>query len=432
MALYMPLELYDAIVAELADDIPALRACALVCRGMLPLARKHLFADVRLGKDAAAACRRLASLLWPCPRVNAYVRSIYIDDVPEGDAIIGRRWVVDEPALAYVLHCVPAARAFVLTSRSLPFPAHLVTPLASLFSSTSLTVIHLAGVRDIPVELFDRCEALRDLRLSGMGSIAFDRTSGLSPRPRGRPARLESLALCVGTCSWTTYSCFDILVSWLTHPQAPFDLSTVKRFSLQMWGTVDFVLAQRLLDAVSPSLEYLALDTSDLRSFGYTQNILNLSRLPHLRHLVLSLPITEEEEPDDGKFHPMGPLAPLAWMDTLLQTFALAPAAALGTLTVILRLEDQELDYTDVIMHDIWARICGLLARERFPALRKVDFELSSADDDADEGALAQVTHHVNDKFASLLPRGVRLRVTEDFEDPFDEMSPLWRRVSLA
>ena len=102
-------------------------------------------------------------------------------------------------------------------------------------------------------------------------------------------------------------------------------------------------------------------------------------------------------------------------MDTLLQTFALAPAAALETLTVILRLEDQELDYTDVIMHDIWARICSLLARERFPALRKVDFELSSADDDADEGALAQVTHHVNDKFASLLPRGVRLRVTEDF-----------------
>ena len=99
-----------------------------------------------------------------------------------------------------------------------------------------------------------------------MGSIAFDRTSGLSPRPRGRPARLESLALCVGTCSWTTYSCFDVLVSWLTHPQAPFDLSTVKRFSVQMWGTVDFMLGQRLLDAVSPSLEYLALDTTDLRT----------------------------------------------------------------------------------------------------------------------------------------------------------------------
>ncbi|KAL1740741.1 hypothetical protein HDZ31DRAFT_67631 [Schizophyllum fasciatum] len=431
MACYMPLELYDAIVAELADDGPALRACALVCRGMLPLARKHLFADIRLGKNAAA-CRRLACLLWPIPRVNTYVRSIHIDDAPEGDPIIGRRWVVDEPALPYVLHCVPAVRAFALTSRSLPFPAHLATPLATLFSSATLTVIHLAGVRDIPVELFDRCEALRDLRLSGMGSIAFDRTSGLSPRPRGRPARLESLALCVGTCSWTTSSCFDVLVSWLTHPQAPFDLSTVRRFSLQMWGTVDFVLAQRLLDAVAPSLEYLALDTSDLRSFGYTQNILNLSRLPHLHHLVLSLPITEEEEPDDGKFHPLGPLAPLAWMDTLLQTFALAPAAALGTLTIILRLEDQELDYTDVIMHDIWARICGLLARERFPALRTVDFQLSTAVDDADEGALAQATHHVNDKFAALLPRDVRLRVTEDFEDPFDEMSALWRRVSLA
>lgn len=432
MACYMPLELFDAIVTELSDDAPALRACTLVCRGMLPLARKHLFANIHLGPEATLACRRLANLLWPWPRINPYVRAIHIDDVPAGDALSGRRWVVDEPALPVVLHCLPAVRAFALASRSLPFPSQLAPALAALFASATLTTVHLAGVREIPVELFDRCEALRDLRLSGMGSIAFDRSSGLAPRPRGRPARLESLALCVGTCSWTTHSCFETLVAWLTHLQAPFDLSTVTRFSLQMWGTVDFALAQRLLDATAPSLQYLALDTTDLRSFGYIQNILNLSRLPHLRRLVLSLPIAEEEEPEDGKLHPLGPLAPLAWMDTLLQTFTLAPAAALETLTIILRVEDQELDYTDVLMHDIWARICGLLARERFPALRHIDFQLSSADDDADEGALAQVTHHVNHKFASLLPRDIDLRVTEDFEDPFDDMSAIWRCAPMV
>jgi hypothetical protein len=73
----IPIDIYGLVIDSVADDDDdklTMRACSLVSRSFLPLARKHIFASVEINNPFAAEDR-------PSPTVGAFVR--LIDRNPE-------------------------------------------------------------------------------------------------------------------------------------------------------------------------------------------------------------------------------------------------------------------------------------------------------------------------------------------------------------
>ena len=75
----LPGELIDQIIDHLHDDISSLQACCLTCRTWMPSARIHLFCDVLLTTERAAA---FALLLDASPDISLFVKRLNI----QGDA----------------------------------------------------------------------------------------------------------------------------------------------------------------------------------------------------------------------------------------------------------------------------------------------------------------------------------------------------------
>ncbi|KAJ6507547.1 hypothetical protein DFH09DRAFT_280987 [Mycena vulgaris] len=75
-------ELWDCILEFLSKRTPEIRAMALVCRSLCPMAQSQLFHDISTPTahggpyDEVAACQRLAEILDHSPHLIPYIRSI--------------------------------------------------------------------------------------------------------------------------------------------------------------------------------------------------------------------------------------------------------------------------------------------------------------------------------------------------------------------
>ena len=82
--IHLPLDVIHLIISDLArnEDIGSLRACALTCKAILPLARKRIFATIEL--DNLDECEpgerppsnRFERLLASDPSIGDFVRSL--------------------------------------------------------------------------------------------------------------------------------------------------------------------------------------------------------------------------------------------------------------------------------------------------------------------------------------------------------------------
>ncbi|KAF8209640.1 hypothetical protein K438DRAFT_1960644 [Mycena galopus ATCC 62051] len=280
-----PQELFDVILDHLADDLEALRSCALVSSSFYR--RAHLFARLQIGpldgKEHTVA--KLYELLKSSPSFAASVESIHLSD-KRGPNRSG--WIVgpckeprstfESPAgqlisllVSLTCVCVTIDERAGGTWFSLPMLKSIELALAQ-GNLASLELTRMA----ILFELLSHCPGLRSLTLRWCSFEDFD--SAVAASAGSPPTRLEHLSLNVRT------SFLDQLVDWILLPKSPVVLSSFRSLECIIDSPNDHPLIQRLLSASAQSLERLSLTQYEC----FTQaGMLDLHELTHLRTLSL-------------------------------------------------------------------------------------------------------------------------------------------------
>lgn len=226
-----------------------MRACALVCKLWLPIARIHIFHTINLGRRAMGEVDRVAHRF--CELLHGEL------DVTQLIREISIHW---SAILAYsLLKKVDFTRLTRLGKFSLSFiswshqPPELIRTIQILFTLPSLThlVFHSHIFEDVKqfATLFDECRLnLKTLTLIDTAIIRVEDIQTCmdtfdSDRPR---AQLRSLTLSRGS--------LELIVPWLLHAHSPIDLSTLKNLSYEY---EDIPMLRELLSVVSSSLEFL-------------------------------------------------------------------------------------------------------------------------------------------------------------------------------
>lgn len=179
----LPPELLESVIDEVgrSNDIPTLRACALVCSTFVLRSQSHLFKTVDLDKSVPRHryYRRFHNLLVSKPHIGTYVRYLRLGDDSEDDygltkgkgGIGGHSWLSNAKTLPQTLSLLPRLEGFSLTFNSEmmdwnDIPPDIRLALEQVFFLPSLQCVSLEFITFFPPKLLSSFSRLKYLGLS--------------------------------------------------------------------------------------------------------------------------------------------------------------------------------------------------------------------------------------------------------------------------
>ncbi|KAK7061277.1 D-ser-dehydrat domain-containing protein [Favolaschia claudopus] len=280
----LPQELFDHIIAQLADDLDSLRTCALVSSSFLHTARGHLFSNIKVGPlDLEHSIEDLSEILTRFPYLTGRVRSLHL-----WDHIMRRySWIEDSrssavaPRVADFSGMLVSLKRFVITIEAgFVHWANISKPLRKsirlVVAIPTLTSVELNGLYGLPFTLFANCSALKSVKLKW---VSFDERDNLD--------FAATLAACMNS-PVTQLTHLDIeldtrvlqlLARWILHPESPLKITRLSSFVVSVDARSDYVVVQSLLAECKPTLERLQLKN--------TEGVLHLGELTKLRTLCM-------------------------------------------------------------------------------------------------------------------------------------------------
>ncbi|KAJ6491994.1 hypothetical protein C8R45DRAFT_1212864 [Mycena sanguinolenta] len=275
-----PTEVFEAIIRKLADDLDALRSCALVSWTFYHLA--CLFSHVQVGprSDQEQSLAKLCELLEGSPSFAVRVQSLRVcDNWKENHT----RWKT-EADFGRCLSLLGSLTSLCIEANGpyrLPWSEISAANRAAIQAILpTLTCLELYRVCELPLKLLSHSSALRSLILS---DVVFNGDSDSAvTTATGSRGQLHHIRLQVPIFF------IDKFHDWITSLESPLDISCLRSLECTVEKRADEFPIQRLLDASSPSLQHLCLYAYTYFSF-YDDSKLDLSRLAHLQSLSLNI-----------------------------------------------------------------------------------------------------------------------------------------------
>jgi hypothetical protein len=170
--IHLPFDVIHLIISELAsdEDIASLRACALTCKAILPLARQHIFAKVEIDntKEQEDCEKPLANrftwLLESDPSIADYVRSFKYIEVFYQDHL---RWPVLRNATSLEFGFGSYSGPGLHQQPYPSIPESLRASFCNFVSSNSFKELSLCNM-SFPVSLFQEMPHLTSLEISNL------------------------------------------------------------------------------------------------------------------------------------------------------------------------------------------------------------------------------------------------------------------------
>jgi len=171
---HLPFDVIPLIISELGsdEDMASLRACSLICKAMLPLARKHIFAtgkvEIDNTKEPEDCEKPLASrfmwLLESDPSIADYVRSFKYIEVFGHDHL---RWPVLRNATSLEFGFGSYSGLGLYKQPWRDIPESLKASFCNFVSSNSFKELSLRNM-SFPVSLFHEMPHLTSLEFSNL------------------------------------------------------------------------------------------------------------------------------------------------------------------------------------------------------------------------------------------------------------------------
>ncbi|KAK0238260.1 hypothetical protein EDD85DRAFT_574573 [Armillaria nabsnona] len=297
-SIHIPQELVDIVVSNLHDDLPSLKACALVSHSFLPFSQKGIFACIEVfivppPSHSGHTFKNLLNLLIGSPHIAPLITSLelYVHERhPE---------LVRDEELMQIIPILPymsSVKRFCLSHTCELFDWRYLTP-----HIQDALVQYWQASQIVDFELEDICfivfEGKSRLRLDQWG--ALKRLSLLwchvhelwSPKGQGsNPPRLEALKI------YAEPDYTEVFGDKLLNPFSySLDLRSLRDFSAVITSNPRFDQVHALLCQVSSTLQRICLDvrirvpaSHFLSEFDY----MDLHAFPNLQaiHLILDTP----------------------------------------------------------------------------------------------------------------------------------------------
>ncbi|KDR82027.1 hypothetical protein GALMADRAFT_152819, partial [Galerina marginata CBS 339.88] len=235
MSATLPLELEEIILSYLHDDPSALKACALTCRRFVHPAQAYIFHRVELFitsvKSEQVRWERFIMLLEFSPHISNLITELSLVVDSSHHATTGT---------ILTLPLIIGLKRIDLTDREGGFdldsstPAVVQTLLTTMTQHQSLVHLRLSHIFNLNLSFLEGLPSLEGLFLEDVIFSDDDRKSFLSGQwtrnghlfdksPRLKFLRLDLI-----------YYAFNVFVRWITHPNCPFDISSLQGLSISI------------------------------------------------------------------------------------------------------------------------------------------------------------------------------------------------------
>lgn len=290
-----PQELLEAIIDDLYDDLPTLRACGMVSRAFLHSTRTHIFANIRLTPKSGLPnpatvgsypnclnpCQKFHALLVNSPYISSYVQRLIIIDgslFPShpsaditGTAPSGSPWVLDEPSLPYVIRYLTRLRSVSLIFQE--GPLRNWSAMSKALTDSLLSTLRLPNLESVELQrigfdcpdqlfhLFNGAHALKNISLTSIRTSsavfsAWEHAESKTIQQGGVLPQIEGL-----TVDTLDRSHFPLIQSIVTCHTA-LDLSSLRTIAIPNASISELRSIINLLQSVRGSLEHLTLPVS--------------------------------------------------------------------------------------------------------------------------------------------------------------------------
>ncbi|KDR82026.1 hypothetical protein GALMADRAFT_240462 [Galerina marginata CBS 339.88] len=241
MSPILPLELEEIILSYLRDDPSALQAWALTCHRFVHPAQAYIFQRVELVissvKSAQIRWQRFIALLESSPHISNLITELSLAlDSPHRVSI----------GTAATLPVIIGLRSIDLIDWEAgfdwdAFPAVEQTLLTTMIQQHSLVNLRLSNIFDLSLMFLEGLISLEGLFLENVTFCDDDRKSLLNDQwtrndhlfdksPHLKFLRLDLI-----------YYAFNVFVRWITHPNCPFDISSLQGLALSMNPVVNWL-----------------------------------------------------------------------------------------------------------------------------------------------------------------------------------------------
>ncbi|EIN08899.1 hypothetical protein PUNSTDRAFT_143587 [Punctularia strigosozonata HHB-11173 SS5] len=296
----LPSEILGVVIGHV-EDVADLKACAIVCRDMLPHAQSRLWRSVTLGQKADLEA--IMDFLDRASYLADYIRRLRILNTPYWfiDATPSvpeyqRRYMdpVECPDLTPFLSRLPALDELAFEDASLEYkpdwshalsPTHL-TPLTTSPSLKNVSVLTMTGTGfesfEAFLELVCSLPRLQVLNMERIITYYDDKFEDENPQdPRFSLTNLQQIVHCPWKYDHFQFSC--TLYRFLAaRPCIPLRRLVVRSSQSLHWRTLGSVIEQH------PQLEHLTISTiNPLHPPDPLSTFVNLGRCTNLRSLAL-------------------------------------------------------------------------------------------------------------------------------------------------
>ncbi|PPQ71567.1 hypothetical protein CVT26_010424 [Gymnopilus dilepis] len=383
--LRLPPELQDEIISLLQYDKKSLSTCALVCRTLLPLCQKYLYAGVTIESTTrpnALSSIQFQQILSKWTYLLGAVQYIEIIDT-EFSSIRGEtpEWLSRDRALARCLPQLHSLKGLSIRYRQDQWQnweglsEGLLRAIIERLSSPSLAYLH---IQNVPLALLRFCPNIKYLsvRVAGHSTSALNSNIVLFMpippifQPPGGICSPESLRIVVGSRPSPSGP-----TSWFLGLKANgISFQKLKNFHARVYGSLDqHGIIQSILEDCANTLEEFVFDPSIETSWEpFSAGRLELGIMKRLRTLAVRLDIVFQsaDQPNLGNWSESMP-----WFVGLLKTFASAGRHPLEVLKIRVNHAIEDGQYNA----EPWVEMASFLGNnETFPLFRNLKLQFCS------------------------------------------------------
>ncbi|KAK0450546.1 uncharacterized protein EV420DRAFT_739329 [Desarmillaria tabescens] len=294
----IPQEIIDFhIISKLSQDLPALRACALVCRAWRIPAQNRLFFHVELGcplDSDKSNCDDFRRVLVYSPHLASYVRVLDL-----ADGMGSRKWMTRSKQhlsaiLPQLVNLIKIEVRFNSIETSWSDISTLQDPLRRLFQHPHVERILLRGLSKLPDwdALFGMLTGCRAGHVR-LYHVTLDPRTRSSRRRNGPAVRRPKCTIGTLDVNLTADEMEDFAF-WANNPRSCMDISGLRRFCYYGLEVGEFAACNNVLNAAAfSSLDTFELRIEDPYTYITTPNFVPLA-IGRLRHFQITLEDTFE------------------------------------------------------------------------------------------------------------------------------------------
>ncbi|KAK0205759.1 hypothetical protein DFS33DRAFT_1380842 [Desarmillaria ectypa] len=250
----LPLELWDRIIDELANDTKALLACSLVSRSFYPRTRFHLFSTFRVYPVPQRHLARLVSFWDISPHIPLYIHTFHFSTVfltePQAAGVLHHLRNVKEVYMNHVFIHHFRYREAIEALAALPIE-NLTINESEFTSFNAFAFVIRCFPRLIYLDLFG----------ASISSTADTEFPWINDLPVCSPPRIEHLTITARSVS--TRKSNTRLFSEFPFNNQPFRIDNLRTFEARCAHQIDIIRIGSFLPHVSRTLKNLGITRVD-------------------------------------------------------------------------------------------------------------------------------------------------------------------------